>query len=37
MIGMQIYVVMHDQEMNKVLEYTSGTPQAGLFTLKQAQ
>ena len=37
MIGVQVYVVMHDQEMNKVLEYTSGKPKTGLFTLSEAQ
>ena len=32
MIGMQIYMVIHDQDQDKVLEFTSGTRQTGYFT-----
>ena len=37
MFDMQIFMVMHDREMNKVIEYNSGSSvRKGLFTKEQA-
>ena len=36
MIGIDIYLVMHDGEMNRVITYSSGTKAKGLFTSENA-
>ena len=35
--GMNIFMVIHDTEIGRVIQYTSGTREKGLFDLKKAQ
>ena len=36
MCKLGVLLIIHDQEMNKVIEYNSGSMQGGLFTIKKA-